>query len=427
MSEQQIFAKCAWRLIPFMMVLYIINFFDRVNVGFAALTMNKDLGFSPTVYGFGAGVFFVGIAIFCVPSTVMVAKVGARRWTFLILAIWGLISASCALIRTPAAFYVLRFLLGVAEAGFVPGMVYYLSCWFPPSYRGRYLASFLTAAPLSIILGGPLSGLILTAMDGFAGIRGCQWLFVIEGAPATVLAFAVLKWLPDGPAHASWLTLSEKEIVAGNLARHDVSEHSDFWRALLDFRVLALGFINAGILVGTYGSGLWMPQFVQAMGFSTLATGFVVALPYLATMGVMVAWGRSSDAKGDRIWHVALASLIAGAGFAVASVSTSNLLSMIALTFGVMGIYCTLGPLISLPSEFLGDTAAAGGIGLVYALASLGAFVGPFLIGLLKEQTGGYAAGMMVLAAGMIVAAGAALMLGRAMSARTALVKTLAL
>src|SRR5215469_3131291 len=154
MNEQPIFAKCAWRLIPFMMVLYIINFFDRVNVGFAALTMNKDLGFSPTVYGFGAGVFFVGISIFCIPSTVMVAKVGARRWTFIILAVWGLISTSSALMRTPAVFYALRFLLGVAEAGFVPGMVFYLSCWFPPAYRGRYLAGFLTAAPLSIILGG---------------------------------------------------------------------------------------------------------------------------------------------------------------------------------------------------------------------------------------------------------------------------------
>ena len=426
MNEQHIFAKCAWRLIPFMMVLYIINFFDRVNVGFAALTMNKDLGFSPTVYGLGAGVFYVGISIFCVPSTVMVAKLGTRRWIFFILAVWGVISASCALIRNPAAFYVLRFLLGVAEAGFVPGMVYYLSCWFPPAYRGRYLASFLTAAPLSIIMGGPLSGLILTTMDGFAGIHGWQWLFVIEGLPATVLAFAVLKWLPDGPAHAPWLTPAEKETIAANLIRQDVSEHSDFWRALLDYRVLALGFINAGILVGTYGSGLWMPQFVQAMGFSTLATGFVVALPYIATMFVMVAWGKSSDAKGDRIWHVALASLIAAVGFAAASVSTSNLASMIALTFGVMGVYCTLGPLISIPSEILGDTAAAGGIGLVYALASLGAFVGPFLIGFFKDQTGSYAAGMAVLAAGMLVGAAGALMLGRAMSARSALVKSAA-
>ena len=426
MNEQRIFAKCAWRLIPFMMLLYVINFFDRVNVGFAALTMNKDLGFSPTVYGLGAGVFFIGISIFCVPSTVMVARVGARRWTFLILAIWGLISASCALIRTPAIFYVLRFLLGVAEAGFVPGMVYYLSGWFPPAYRGRYLAGFLTAAPLSIIMGGPLSGLVLTFMDGVAGIHGWQWLFVIEGLPATIIAFAVLKWLPDKPAAAAWLTPAEKETIAAQLVRGNVAEHSDFWRGLLDYRILALGFINAGILVGTYGSGLWMPQFVQAMGFSTLATGFVVALPYLATMVVMVAWGKSSDAKGDRIWHVALASLIAGAGFAVASASTNNFLSMIALTFGVMGIYCTLGPLISIPSEILGDTAAAGGIGLIYALASLGAFVGPFLIGFFKEQTGSYAAGMAVLALGMLVAAGSAVMLGRAMSTRSTLAKSVA-
>jgi ACS family tartrate transporter-like MFS transporter len=212
-EHDRVFTKCAWRLIPFMALLYVINYIDRNNVGFAALTMNADLAFSPSVYGFGAGVFFVSYMLFQLPANLVLDRIGARRWIFIILAAWGLISAATAFVRTPAEFYAVRFLLGVAEAGFFPGMVYYLTLWFPEAYRARFTAWFLSAIPLSVVIGGPLAGLIL-GMDGIAGLRGWQWLFLIEGIPASLLAFAVLKLLPDGPAHARFLTAEENTSSA---------------------------------------------------------------------------------------------------------------------------------------------------------------------------------------------------------------------
>jgi ACS family tartrate transporter-like MFS transporter len=337
MNEQQIFAKCAWRLIPFMVLLYLVNFLDRLNVGFAALTMNKDLGFSPAIFGFGAGVFFIGYLLFQVPANVILERVGARRWIFCITAIWGLISTSNAFAQGPTSFYALRFLLGVAEAGLFPGMIFYLTLWFPQTYRARFNASFYLAIPLAGIIGGPLSGLIL-GMDGVGDLHGWQWLFLIEGTPALVLAFAVLKFLPNGPDDASWLTGAEKKTIAARHATEDSTEHRDLWRVLRDPRVLALGLVNFGIQCGLYGTTLWLPQIVQEMGFSNLATGFVVALPYLAAMAAMILWGRSSDARGERIWHVALPILLAAAGFAGASLTQTDPLVLIALTLSMVGI-----------------------------------------------------------------------------------------
>jgi MFS transporter, ACS family, tartrate transporter len=418
MTEQdQVFAKCAWRLIPFMVLLYLVNFLDRLNVGFAALTMNKDLGFSPAIFGFGAGVFFIGYLLFQVPANVILERVGARRWIFCITAIWGLISTSNAFARGPTSFYALRFFLGVAEAGLFPGMIFYLTLWFPQTYRARFNASFYLAIPLAGIIGGPLSGLIL-GMDGVGDLHGWQWLFLIEGTPALVLAFAVLKFLPDGPADASWLTGAEKKTIAARHAAEGSTEHRDLWRVLRDPRVLALGLVNFGIQCGLYGTTLWLPQIVQAMGFSNLATGFVVALPYVAAMAAMILWGRSSDARGERIWHVALPILLAAAGFAGASLAQTDPFVLVALTLSMVGIVSAYGPFWSLPSSFLGGSAAAGGIALVNTIASLGGFAGPSLIGLLKEQTGGYASAMAMLAMVFVVAALIVLALGRAMAPR---------
>ena len=417
MSEQQIFARCARRLIPFMALLYLASIIDRVNVGFAALTMNKDLGFSPAVYGFGAGVFFVGYSLFQVPANLILERMGPRRWIFCVMAVWGALSAANAFVQGPASFYALRFFLGVAEAGFFPGMILYLTYWFPHAYRARYTASFMAAIPVSFIIGGPISGLIL-GMDGVFDLAGWQWLFLLEGLPTCLLAFAVLRWLPDGPASASWLTVDEKKIIAARLVTEDTADNHDLWPALRDPRVLALGLVSFGINAGLIGVLLWLPQIIQEMGFSNRATGFVVVLPCLASMGAMILWGRSSDAMRERIWHVALPKLLAASGFAVASVTQDYLLVLVALTLVLAGVLAAFGPMYSLLSSFLSGTAAAGGIALVVAIGILGAFVGPTIIGVLKEATGGYAASMAALAGLLVVTAAIVLALGRAMAPR---------
>jgi ACS family tartrate transporter-like MFS transporter len=423
LSEQdQVFTKCAWRLIPFIMLLYVVNFIDRSNVGFAALTMNRDLGFSPSVFGFGAGVFFLGYVLFQIPATVLLERVGARRLIFWIMAIWGLVSASNAFVRGPQSFYALRFLLGVAEAGFFPGMIFYLTLWFPKAYRGRYSAIFSSAIPLAGIIGGPLSGVIL-GMDSAAGLHGWQWLFLIQGLPASLLAFSVLKFLPDRPAHAGWLDDTEKNLIATNLGAGLLPDERNLWKSLRDPRVLALGSAAFASGSAVYATSLWLPQIIHAMGFSSRATGFVSALPYLAGMGAMIFWGRSSDASGERIRHIALAWLLAAAGFAGAGLAQDHVLTLIGLTLAVMGVLAAFGPVYSVPSSFLGGPAAAGAIALINSIATLGGFAGPVLFGILKEQTGGYAAGFAVLAFMLVLAAIVVLALGRATSLRPAMVQ----
>lgn len=417
MSEHQIFTKCAWRLIPFMVLLYLVNFIDRNNAGFAALTMNADLGFSPTVFGLGAGIFFVGYALFQVPANVILERVGARRWVFCILALWGLLSASNALVQSPLSFYVVRFLLGVAEAGFFPGMLLYLTYWFPRAYLARFTANFMVAIPVSFVIGGPLASFIL-GMDGVAGLHGWQWLFLIEGVPAFLLAFTVLRLLPDGPAHAPWLTSEERKTIAARLAAEEPPGRPDLWSALRDPRVLALGLANFAFQASGYGVGLWLPQIVQAMGFSNFANGFVIVLPFAVGACAMILGGRSSSVRGERIFHVAVPWLLAASGFAVAGVMQSNMTVLAAMTFGWLGYYAAYGAFFSLPSSFLRGTAAAGGIGLFNTVGSIGGFFGPSLFGVLREGSGEYAASMAAAAFGMMLAALIVLAVGRAMTSR---------
>ena len=396
-DQDKVFAKCAWRLIPFMMLLYVVSFIDRTNVGFAALTMNEDLAFSPSVFGLGAGLFFITYNLCQVPATMLLRRFGARRVIFCIMFVWGLLAASNAFVRGTHSFFALRLLLGVAEAGFFPGMIFYLTLWFPQGYRGRFSGAFSTGIPLAGIIGGPLSGIILD-MDGVDGMHGWQWMFLIEGLPATLLAFAVLRFLPDGPAQASWLNDAEKNIIATNLAPETNIQDRGPWHTLKDSRVWALGIAGFCNGCSVYGLALWLPQMIQAMGFSNRATGFVVAVPYIAGMGGMIFWGRSSDVRGDRIWHIALGYLLVAISFTAACLTQNHTLILLALTVGVMGVYATFGPYYSLPSSFLSGTAAAGGIALVNSIASMSGFVGPFVIGIIKEQTGGYTASMAALA-----------------------------
>jgi ACS family tartrate transporter-like MFS transporter len=411
MGDSAIFTKAAWRLIPFMGLLYVVNFLDRVNVGFAALTMNKDIGLSASAYGLGAGMFFVGYFLCEVPSNAIMMRVGARLWVFRIMLTWGLVSMATAWVRTPAAFYGLRFLLGVAEAGFFPGMMLYLTFWFPTATRARFNAMFLASILIANIFGSPLSGAIL-GMNGVHGLHGWQWLFLVEGAPACVLAFAVLVFLPDGPASAAWLSGDEKDHIKAALARGALPV-ADLWTGLRDPRVWILGLADIGIIVATYGIALWLPQIVKAMGFSNLETGFVVAMPYVVAMATMLAWARSSDLMHERTWHIAAPALFASVSLIVAALLGANLWSVIALTCASIGIYAALVVFWTLPTSFLGGTAAAGAVAFVNSIGNLGGFLGPYLMGWLKDRTGGYSAGMAALAAGMVVTAAIVLTVSR--------------
>ena len=417
MNDDAIFRKCAWRLVPLILLLYLANRIDRVNVGFAALTMNKDLGFSPSVFGFGAGVFFLSYAPFQVPANLILQRIGARRWVFFITLAWGLISAATAFVRTPAGFYAVRFLLGLAEAGFFPGVIFYLTLWFPHVYRARLIAAFFTASPLAPIVAGPLSSVILQ-MDGFAGLYGWQWVFVIEALPACVLAFVTIKFLPDNPARASFLSETEKTAVLGRLSREASGAQHDLWRALCDPRVLVLGLIYLGFEIGNAGIVFWLPQIVQGMGFSNFATGFVVVLPSLAAIAAMLLWSRSSDARGERIWHLVAAFALGAAGFVLAGLAPSDAVVFAGLTLAWLGLQSAFAVLFSVPSAFLSGTAAAGGIALVSSIGITGGFFGPTIMGVLKQYTGGYSAGMMVLALGSLMSLTLVLALGRAMAPR---------
>jgi ACS family tartrate transporter-like MFS transporter len=418
-QQDQVFTKCAWRLIPSMGLLYLISFIDRTNAGFAAHTMNKDLGFSPTVFGFGAGIFFIGYSLFQVPANVILERIGARRWVFCIMAAWGLLSAANALVQTATGFYVVRFFLGVAEAGLFPGMLLYLTYWFPRGYLSRFTAYFMIALPLSFVVGGPLSSFIL-GMDGMAGLHGWQWLFLMEGLPAFLLSFAVLKYLPDGPARASWLTCEEKNRVAARLATEEPAGRPDLWHALFDLRLLALGIGAVASYAGAYGIYLWLPQIVQAMGFSNAATGFVVALCYVAGIPAMILVGRSSSRRGERIWHVALPCLLAAASLTFAGLAKSNALVLAALTLALIGNFAAFGPYFSLPSSFLRGTAVAGGIGLIGTFGNVGAFFGPVLTGILLQGSGDYRIGFAADAIEYAMAALIVIAVGRALAPRLA-------
>ncbi|MQT13196.1 MFS transporter [Segnochrobactrum spirostomi] len=418
--EERAFAKAARRLIPLMMVLYLVSFLDRVNVGFAALTMNADLGFTPVVFGWGAGVFFLGYFLFEVPSNLVLEKVGARLWICRIMVTWGILSAATAFVTGPTSFFVVRFLLGAAEAGFLPGMILYLGYWFPLAQRARYIALFMAAVPIASALGAPVSALLLET-HGFLGFAGWQWLFLLEGAPACLLGIAVLLWLPDGPQAAPWLTGEERAAIATRLDADHAIETSlarhALWPALTDARVIVLGLVYFGLVVGLYGIGLWLPQIMQGMGYSTRQIGLILIIPYGLSAVAMLAWGRHSDARGERILHVAGAAVLAAIGL-VASVHTdSPALAIAAVTVAAIGIYGALGPFWAVPPLFLRGTAAAAGIALINSIGNLGGFVGPYLVGWIKQTTGRYSAGFEVLAIIVFAAAVLALMLRRMLKA----------
>lgn len=404
MSEAAVFSKCAWRLIPFMGLLYVANFLDRVNVGFAALSMNADIGLTAEAYGLGAGMFFIGYFFFEIPSNVAMEKFGARLWIFRIMLTWGVVSMATAFVTGPVSFFILRFLLGACEAGFFPGMILYLTYWFPASSRGQFNALFLSAIMVANIIGAPVSGSILHWTGGIGGLKNWQWLFLLEGLPSCILAFVTLLYLPSKPADAKWLSAEEKNVVATALARDDLP-HRGLRAGLSDPRIWMLALADFGIILTVYGIGLWLPQMVKALGFDDLQTGFVVAVPYVATMIAMIVWARVSDARGERIRHIVQPALIAAASLFVAAFLGASLWTVVALTVATMGVYAALVVLWTLPQSFLGGTAAAGAIALVNSIANLGGFLGPTVVGYLKQATGSYAAAMGFLSMGLVMTA----------------------
>jgi len=402
------------RLIPFMFVLYIANFLDRVNVSFAALQMNRDLGFSSAAYGLGAGVFFLGYCVFQVPSNLVLARVGARRWIGGIMIVWGVIASAMMLVRGVGSFYTLRALLGVVEAGFFPGMILYLTYWFPAVERARAVAGFMTAIPISGVVGGPISGALL-GLNGVAGLAGWQWLFLLEGLPSVLLGAAALWYLTDRPADAAWLPADERAWLSQHLqqeqARTAAMHGTRLRQALLSGVVWQLGLLYFLIIAGLYGQGLWLPQIIKGSSQLTdFAVGLLSAAPALAAAVAMVAVAAHSDRTRERHLHVA-APLVAGAiGFAATAATLETpLLATAALSLSAIGFTSALGPFWTLPTTFLSGAAAAGGIALINALGNVAGFAGPYLVGLVKDATGGYAGALLTF--GVLMLAGAALAL----------------
>jgi ACS family tartrate transporter-like MFS transporter len=400
--ESAILSKVTRRIIPFMFLLYIVSYLDRINVGFAALQLNKTLNFDPTVFGLGAGIFFIGYFIFEVPSNLILERVGPRIWIARILVTWGVISSAMMFVNGAATFYILRFLLGIAEAGFFPGMILYLTYWFPAAARGRAVARFMTANAMAGVIGGPISGFLLK-MNGTAGLAGWQWLFLIEGIPAVILGFVTLAYLPDGPKHAAWLSFEEKDWLVSKLERErdEVRRggHHTLGQALRSGRVWTLAFIYFAVIMSFYGISIWLPQIVQAFsGMSDLIVGFITAVPYLAATIGMVLVGRSSDRTRERRIHVAVFAFVGSAGLVAAALLTNPVAELAALSLAAVGIWGTLGPFWAMSSEFLSGTGAAAGIALINSVGNLGGFLGPYLVGLVRGRTGSFALALLALA-----------------------------
>lgn len=409
--------KVRRRLIPFLFLLYIVAYLDRINVSFAALQMNQDLAFSSAVYGFGAGIFFISYVLFEVPSNLILERVGVRIWISRIMITWGIASSAMMFVQGPWSFYALRFLLGAAEAGFFPGIILYLTRWFPADDRARAIALFMTATALAGVIGGPVSGALL-ALDGAGGLRGWQWLFLLEGLPAIVLGVVVFMWLPERPSDAKWLDPAEREWLTGRLSAEaaavDPSTHATFGRALRSGRLWLLAGLYFTIIISFYGVSFWLPQILQSLsGMSDLRVTFLSALPYLVAAIGMVVIARRSDRTGQRAGLVAASALVAVCGFAAAALVTSPTASLIALSVAALGTWGTLGPFWTMPAAFLRGAAAAGGIAAINSVGNIGGFVGPYAVGYVRQATGDFAAGLWVMAGSMAVAAALAGVVGR--------------
>jgi ACS family tartrate transporter-like MFS transporter len=422
--EQRTTSQIAWRFIPFLILCYFVAYLDRVNVGFAKLTMDADIGVTDTMYGFGAGVFFLAYFVFEVPSNLLLDRFGARRWIARIMFSWGIISGAMAFIPQISkatgisgeyTFYGLRILLGFAEAGFFPGIIFFLTLWFPATYRARIIGYFMAAIPLSAALGSPVSASLL-GLDGAGGLKGWQWLFIAEALPSLILAVVTFFYLTDRPADATWLAPEQRSwlsarLAAENRAREHVSP-AGILASLYDPRVLAMSLVYFGVVACLYGVQFWLPTIVKGFGVSIAMTGWINAIPYLVGFVGMIWWGMRSDAHMERTRHLAITLAAAAIGVGVSAFLNDPLLKMIALTFGAFGVFASLPIFWTLPTAILSGASAAAGIAAINSIGNLSGYFGPFVIGWIKDATGSFAWGLVVVASCAAVAVAITLALG---------------
>jgi ACS family tartrate transporter-like MFS transporter len=402
---EKIIRKVSLRLIPFLIFSYILCFVDRVNLGFAALTMNKEFGFSPTIFGWGAGILFVGYFLFGVPSNLGLNKYGARRWIAGIMIVWGLVSASMVFIQGMPSFFFVRFLLGAAEAGFFPGIILYLTFWFPSEYRGRIVSRFMFAQPIALTLGSAVSGWLLE-LDGALGIAGWKWLFVLEGLPSSLVGLVALFYLTDRPIMAAWLEPGERQWLQGRLdferrSIESVSQKVSLWKTMANGRVLLLCLIYVCMVIGVYGVNMWLPQIVKTFGNAGAGRiGVISAIPFFAASIGMLLIGISSDKYKERKWHVTCSTLVAGAALVASSFTQQEqALTILLLSISSIGMYGCMPIFWTIPPTFLTGTAIAAGIGFINAIGNLGGFLGPFLVGYIKDTTGSFISGLLFMGA----------------------------
>ena len=405
--EPVVVRRLLLRLLPFLFLLYVVNYLDRINVGFAALQMRPQLGFSNDVIGNGLGIFFWGYMLLQVPSNLAMARVGARRWMALIMVVWGIVSTCMIFVRTPHGFYAMRFLLGAAEAGFFPGIVLYLKNWFPASARARAVAIFMTANPLAGVVGGPISGSLLN-LHHF-GLAGWQWMFILEGAPAILLAAIVLVTLKDEPNDAVWLREHEKSwliaVLEAERQHQEKISRSDIWGAVLNWRIWLLTVVYFGLTASAYGLILWLPTYIKSLSkLGNFGIGVVSVIPYIATAIAMVVVGMLSDRSGRHRGYLAGSALTATVFLLIAAEMTSIVPGLAFVTLALMATFCMQGPFWATSTSLLGGTAAAAGIAVVNSVGNLGGYFGPEIIGLGLKAGGGFRGGMLIISVCLLLA-----------------------
>ena len=404
------------------MLAYFIAFVDRVNSGFAALQMNHDVGLTQAAFGLGAGIFYVSYVLCEVPSNLALEKVGARLWIARIMVTWGMVSMLMALVVGPTSFYAVRFLLGAAEAGFFPGVILYLTYWFPAEYRGRIVAMFMVAIPVSSLIGSPISALLLQT-DGWMGLHGWQWMFILEAIPAIVMGIACLFVLPNGPAQARWLTAEQCSWLTEKLAQEKgsarTSPHLSLWAIMTNRYVLTLALVYAGSSGVSQALSLWQPQILKSFGLTNMQVGLLNGIPFAFASVAMVLWGRRSDRVRERVWHTALPLGLSAVALGSAFLATTVAPFIVVLCLILIGTYALKGPFFALSSEWLAGTAAAAGLAQINALGNLAGFVDSFLIGSIQQATGSYALALLPLVLIAAIGCVAVLLLGSGQTVRT--------
>lgn len=406
-EKNAVYRKISFRLLPFLLLLYTFAYLDRVNIGFAKLQMSADVGLSEAAYGLGAGLFFLGYALFEVPSNLLLEKIGTKKTIMRIMFLWGLTSASMMFVQNEMSFYILRTLLGVFEAGFAPGIIFYLTYWYSTKRMAGAMSIYMLAGPIGSMLGGPISALIMDNLNGWGGLAGWQWMFLVEGLPCVVLVYFVWKFLDDSPRDAKWLTTREKEILAADIATNSPNGPHSFRDALKDPKVYALAIGYFTLISGIYAVSFWLPTILKDNGIeSTTQIGFLSAIPYAVAIIVMITLGRSSDRRGERKWHAVVPAMAAALGLLIAAFTSSNFtvsfLGIILATACLWGAYTVFW---AMPAEHLQGTAAAGGIALINSIGLLGGFLSPYLIGLIKEATGSTQYGLVAMVALVLIGA----------------------